>query len=116
MIHTPAATFFALAFSSCTDPPVTYFLRRRRAHAAAAEQLHEASTTLALSPTSRTRGGHQTSSVNVFTPAANGLGLHRKTGDAGGGISSRPATMLGKGGVFRTHARSRNRSLALCVF
>ncbi|CAN0536341.1 unnamed protein product, partial [Ectocarpus sp. 12 AP-2014] len=57
--------------------------------------LHEASATLALSPTSRIRGGHQTSSVNVFAPASNGLGLHRKTGDAGGGISSRPATMLG---------------------
>ncbi|CAB1105846.1 unnamed protein product [Ectocarpus sp. CCAP 1310/34] len=55
---------------------------------------HEASATLALSPTSRTRGRHQTSSVNVFTPASNGLGSHRKTANAGGGISSRPATML----------------------
>ncbi|CBJ48295.1 protein-L-isoaspartate (D-aspartate) O-methyltransferase [Ectocarpus siliculosus] len=64
-------------------------------HCTALRPLHEASTTLALSPTSRTRGEHQTSSVNVFTPAANGLGLHRKKGDAGGGISSRPATMLG---------------------
>ncbi|CAM9740124.1 unnamed protein product [Ectocarpus sp. 4 AP-2014] len=61
-------------------------------HCTALRPLHEALTTLALTSTSRARGGHQTSRGNVFTPAANGLVSHRKTG---GASSSRPATMLG---------------------
>ncbi|CAM9670602.1 unnamed protein product [Ectocarpus fasciculatus] len=83
-----------LLWTNAFNPPPSSHQQSCLTHGTSLCPLHEASTPLASTSTSRARGGHQTHSGNVFTPAGNGLGSHRKTG-GGSSSSSRPATMLG---------------------